>query len=122
MIDSVIIVCDNSPIGKNSAAEAVRLGSGFIALGEIIDCEIIFRGDAVLLFSKHIDPTKVKMDPLDEVVEMADLSDLPISLIDKDLEDLGLMKEDLVDYENLGIISHAEMIKKIEAASTCFRI
>ena len=47
MVESVVIISDQAPIGKNSVVEAIRIGSGFTALGEIIDCKIVFTGDAV---------------------------------------------------------------------------
>ena len=47
MVESAVIITDQSSIGKNSAVEAIRIGSGFVALGEIIDCKVIFMGDAV---------------------------------------------------------------------------
>jgi len=122
MIKSILILCDSSPIGKNSAVEAIRLGSGFVALGEEIPCEIVFMGDAVYLFNKNADPTTLNMDPNDETIEMADLSDLIVNILEDDLEAAGLTKEDLIDYENLHIISKRELIEKMKNADTSFRI
>ena len=120
MIESVVIICDKSPIGKNSAIEAIRLGSGFMGLGEEIDCKIIFTGDAVYLLSKHADPTAIGMDSYEEPLEMADLSDLELKVIDTSLKDAGLTKEDLIDYENLEIIDKEELANIIGGATTTF--
>ena len=122
MINSILILCDSSPIGKNSAVEAIRLGSGFVALGEEIPCEIVFMGDSVYLFNKNADPTAVNMDPSDETIEMADLSDLTVNILEEDLKATGLIREDLIEYENLHIISKKELIKKMNDADTTFRI
>ena len=65
MVESVVVISDQSPVGKNSAVEAIRIGSGFTALGEFIDCKIVFTGDAVYLFNKNCDPEAVGMDPLE---------------------------------------------------------
>jgi sulfur relay (sulfurtransferase) DsrF/TusC family protein len=121
MVESVLIISDRSPVGKNSAAEAIRIGSGFVALGEFIDCKIVLMGDAVYLFNKNASPEAVGMDSLDEVLEMADLSDLEVFIIDTALMDAGLTEEDLIDYENLKIIERDELINLIENARTCFR-
>ncbi|MFX0036744.1 MAG: DsrE family protein [Candidatus Hermodarchaeota archaeon] len=121
MIESVLIISDQSPIGKNSAAEAIRIGSGFVALGEYIECKIVFMGDAVYLLSKNAFPEAVGMDSMNEVLEMADLSDLELYVIDSSLYDAGLTKEDLIEYENLKIINFDELIELIEDANTCFR-
>ena len=121
MIDSVVIICNKSPIGKNSAIEAIRLGSGFMGLGEEIDCKIVLTGDAVYLVSKHADPTTVGMDSYEEALEMADLSDLELNVVDTSLNDAGLTTEDLIEYENLNIIDMARLTEIIEEAKTCFR-
>ncbi|MHA2051640.1 MAG: DsrE family protein [Promethearchaeota archaeon] len=111
MVESVVVISDQSPIGRNSAIEAIRIGSGFTALGEHIDCKIIFTGDAVYLFNKYCNPEVVGMDPLTEVLEIADLSDLEVYLIDSDL----------VEYENLKIISYDDLADLIANADTSFR-
>ena len=121
MVQSVLIISDQSPVGKNFAAETIRIGSGFVALGEFIDCKIVFMGDAVYLLNKNISPEAVGMDTTDEVLEMADLSDLELYVIDSALDDAGLSKEDLIDYENLKIINLDELTNLIENADTCFR-
>jgi len=121
MVESVVIITDQSPTGKNSAAEAIRIGSGFVALGEFINCQIVLTGDAVYLLNKNAKPTIVGMDPVDETIEMADLSDLELYVLDKSLKDAGLNVEDLIEYENLKVIDIDELINLIEQADTCFR-
>jgi len=121
MVESVVIISDQSPIGRNSAVEAIRIGSGFTALGEFIACKIVFMGDAVYLFNKNCDPEAVGMDPLAEVLEMADLSDLEVYLIESALNDAGLTREDMIEYENLKIIGYDELTDLIAAADVSFR-
>ena len=121
MIESVVIISDRSPVGINSASEAIRLGSGFVALGELIDCKIIYTGDAVYILSKSAHPEAVGLDSLDESLEIADLSDLELYALDTALEDAGLAADDLIDYENLKIINMEELTTIIEEADTCFR-
>lgn len=120
MVKSVVIISEQSPIGKNFALEAIRIGSGF-TLGESIDCKIILMGDAVYLFNKDCDPETVGMDSLDEVLEMADLSDLEVFIVEPALNDAGLTKEDIIDYEKLKIIDYNELTNLIAKADTCFR-
>lgn len=121
MVESVVIISDQSPIGRNSVVEAIRIGSGFTALGEFIDCKIVFTGDAVYLFNKNCDPEAVGMDPLTEVLEMADLSDLEVYIIESALTDAGLTKGDLIEYESLKIIGYDELTDLIDNADTSFR-
>ena len=121
MVESVVIITDQSPMGKNSALEAIRIGSGFVALGEYINCQIVFTGDAVYLLNKNAKPEAIGMDPLDEVMEIADLSDLELYVVDQALQDAGMSSDDLVEYENLKIITIDEVVDLIENADTSFR-
>jgi len=121
MIESVVIITDQSPMGKNSALEAIRIGSGFVALGEFVNCQIVFTGDAVYLLNKNAKPEAVGMDSLDEVMEIADLSDLELYVVDTALVDAGMSADDLVEYENLKIITIDEVVELIENADTSFR-
>ena len=121
MIESVVIITDQGPIGKNSALEAVRIGSGFVALGEYINCQIVFTGDAVYLLNKNARPKAVGMDTFDEIMEIADLSDLELYVVDEALQDAGMTTDDLVEYENLKVITTSEVVDLIENANTSFR-
>ena len=109
-----------SPFGKNSAAEAVRQGAGFVALGEMLECKVVFTGDSVYLLNKNVEPGAISMDPVDEIIEMADLSDLELYALDEALIDAGIDKEDLIDYENLCIISKEDLAGFILEADTTF--
>ncbi|MFX1312274.1 MAG: DsrE family protein [Promethearchaeota archaeon] len=121
MVESVLIISDQSPIGRNYAIEAIRIGSGFTALGEYIDCKVVFMGDAIYLFNKHSKPESVGLDPFTEVLEMADLSDLEVYIIESALTDVGLSRDDLIEYENLKIINYDDLVELIANADTCFR-
>ena len=121
MVKSVIILTDSTPVGKNSPLEAIRLGSGFMGLGEDIACKIVFRGDAVLTLSKTIDPTKVGIDSYAEHLEMAELSDLELCVVEEDLKARGLTTDDLVEFEFLKVVNLANVSEMIQAAETTFR-
>ncbi len=121
MIESVIIITDQSPMGKNSAIEAIRIGSGFVALGEYINCQIVFTGDAVYLLNKNAKPEAIGIDTLDETFEIADLSDLELYVVDTALEDAGMSAEDLIEYDSLKIITIDEVVDLMESADTSFR-
>ncbi|MBN1800653.1 MAG: DsrE family protein [Candidatus Lokiarchaeota archaeon] len=120
MVESVIIICNKSPIGKNSAIEVIRLGSGFMGLGEELDCKIVFTGDSVYMLNKQADPRATGGDSYEETLEMADLSDLELKVLDTALEEVGLSKVDLIDYENLSVISMRDLKGFIDDASSCF--
>ncbi|MFW9951707.1 MAG: DsrE family protein [Candidatus Thorarchaeota archaeon] len=121
MVESVVIITDQSPIGKNSAAEAIRIGSGFVALGEYVGCKVVFTGDAVYLLNKNADPKAVGTDSMEEILEMAELSDLELYVIDSALYEAGMTEQDLIEYENLKVINIDQLTELIEQTNTCFR-
>lgn len=102
-MESVLVMCNRGPFGSNSAYEAIRLGSGFMGLGEDINCKILFHGDAVLSVNKNLNSGKIGMDSFDDGMEMADLSELPIIVIEEDLITRGMTTADLFEFEDIPI-------------------
>jgi sulfur relay (sulfurtransferase) DsrF/TusC family protein len=121
-MDSVMIICDKGPFGTNTVFEAMRLGSGFLALGEDVDCKIVLIGDAVLFMKRNLDNNVLGMDSLEDGIEMADLSDLPVMLMREDMIERGMSESDLIDYENITIISKDEIASEMGSYSTVFRM
>lgn len=99
-MESVLVMCNRSPFGTNSAYESIRLGSGFMGLGEDINCKILFYGDAVLAVRKNLNSGKIGMDSYEEGLEMADLSELPIIVVEEDLITRGMTTGDLFEFED----------------------
>lgn len=124
MMESVLILCNKSPFGTNSAYEAIRLGAGFIALGEMLDCKIILYGDAVLAMHKNLDASKIGMDAFDEGLEMADLSELPILVTKEDMNRFSMTPDHLFVFEEVPIevISQTDIAKYIEEFDTVFQM
>ena len=106
---SILIMCKNSPFGTNSALEAIRLGAGFMGVGEDINCKIVFSGDAVLTMRKNLSPSIIGMDGMEDGLEMGDLTDLPIVLIQEDMAQRGMTAEDVIEYEELTIVPRTEI-------------
>ncbi len=121
MVESVVIVCDQSPVGKNTTAETVRLGSGFVALGEMLECKVVYLGDAVYLLAKDVDFGAIHQDPVAEILEMADLSELEIWVLDSALKDAGMTQDDLIEYEFLKVVGVKEIAEAIGEADVTFR-
>jgi len=121
MVKSVVILCEDSPIGKNSAIEAIRMGAGIMAVGDLEECKIIFMGDSVYFLSKNFDPEKVNMDVPSNIFRMMELSDLDVYVLDSALEIAGLKQSDLVDFENVKVASNKEISKFILEADVTYR-
>ncbi len=121
MVKSVVILCEDSPIGKNSAIEAIRMGAGIMAVGDLEECKIIFMGDSVYFLSKNFDPEKVNMDVPSNIFRMMELSDLDVYVLDSALEIAGLKQSDLVDFDNVKVASNKEISKFILKADVMYR-
>jgi sulfur relay (sulfurtransferase) DsrF/TusC family protein len=74
-----------------------------MGLGEEINCKILFHGDAVLSVKKNLNSNKIGMDSYEDGMEMADLSELPIIVIEEDLITRGMTTVDLFEFEDIPI-------------------
>ncbi len=119
-VQSIVILCDQSPVGTNAPAEAIRMGSGLKALGDTIGCKVIFTGDAVHIVSKNTNPGAVHADNFAEILEMAELSELPIYVVEDALADAGIAREDLITYTGLSVITMEDVAKLLAEADSCF--
>ena len=121
MVKSVVILCEDSPIGKNSAVEAIRLGAGIMAVGDLDRCKIVFMGDSVYFLSKNFDPTKVNRNAPTNIFRLMELSDLEIYVLDSALEIAGVNPSDLIEYDNVKVASMQEISKIILEADIMYR-
>lgn len=121
-MESVLILCDKGPFGTNPVFEAMRLGAGFLALEEDVDCKIVLMGDAVLFMRNNLRSDTLGMDSLEDGMEMADLSELPVVLIREDMIERGIAESDLIDYEYTEIINEIDLVKEMNSFSTIFRM
>ena len=117
----VVIVCEDSPIGKNSAIEAIRMGAGIMVLGDLDECKIIFIGDSVYLFNRSFNPESVNMDNMDNIFHMLELSDIEVFILDTALEIAGLSDKDIIEFENVKIASTKEISEYILKADFTYR-
>ena len=121
MVKSVVIICEDSPIGKNSTTESIRLGAGIMVLGDIEDCKIIFMGDSVYFLSKKLNPEVLNMESMDNIYRMMELSDIKIFALDSALDHAGISQNDLIDFEMINIATIKEISNYISQADAIFR-
>ena len=121
MVKSIVIICEQSPIGKNSAIEAIRMAAGIMAVGDLESCKVVFMGDAVLFLSKSFDPKAVNMDDFSNVFRLMELSDIEVFALDKALEVAGLTRSDLIDYDNVNVASIKDVSKFLLEADASYR-
>ncbi|MFW9897347.1 MAG: DsrE family protein [Candidatus Thorarchaeota archaeon] len=121
MVKSVVIICEESPIGKNSTMEAIRMGAGIMAVGDLDECKMIFMGDSVYFLSKNYDPEKVNRDSPSNIYRLIELSDLDVYALDTALEVAGIKESDLIDYDNVKVASMQEISKLILDSDLTYR-
>ena len=111
MVKSVVIICQDSPIGKNSITEAVRMGAGIMAVGDIESCNIIFMGDSVYFLSKKYNPTILNIEDSSNMFKMLELAEIGVYVLMDSLSASGLKETDLIDYEYLKIVDSTEIAR-----------
>lgn len=121
MMHSLVIIIDQSPIGRNSAVEAIRLAAGIISIGAIEDCKVVFMGDAVYFLNKDSNPKAVNMEPFSEIIKLLELSKLKIYVLKEALELAGLERSDLIPYDKLKLVSANEISQFILKSDASFR-
>lgn len=121
MVKSVVILCEDSPIGKNSALETIRMAAGIMAVGDLDECKIVFIGDSVYFLSKNFDPEKVNMETPSSIFRMMELSDFEVFALDSALEIAGIEPSDLIDFDNVKIASWKEISAFILEADVFYR-
>ena len=121
-MDSILILCDKSPFGTNLTAEAIRLTSGFLGLGPTIECKLVFDEDAVYFLSKDVTIDKLKVDSLEEPLELLDLVDATVYVVGSALEARGLSKDNLVDDLSIEIIDEVQLAEMITNCPSAFRM
>ena len=121
MVQSIVILCEDSPFGKNSVTESIRLASGLLAVGDIELCKVIFMGDAVHFLNKNLNPNALNVDPVDNIIRLMELSDLEIYAHDDALETAGLEIKDLIQNDNLKVVDMDIISKLILEAEMCFK-
>ena len=120
MVKNVVITCDNSPIGKNSALESIRMGAGISAVGDLDSVKIILIGDSVLLLSKNYNPKAVNMDEDSNIFRMLELADMEIYVLNTALEDLGMQESDLIEDGNIQVVDIGELADIFLKADTIY--
>lgn len=121
MVQSIVILCEDSPFGKNSVTESIRLASGLLAVGDIELCKVIFMGEAVHFLNKNLNPNALNVDPVDNIIRLMELSDLEIYAHDDALETAGLEIKDLIQNDNLKVVDMKIISKLILEAEMCFK-
>ncbi|MFX1444974.1 MAG: DsrE family protein [Promethearchaeota archaeon] len=121
MVDSIVIICEDSPFGKNSAVESIRMATGLLAVGDLDKCKVIFLGDAVYFLNKNLNPEILNLDSFSNIMRLIELSDLEIYVLDEALESADMSHSDLISNDNLKIVHNKELSNLILKADMSFK-
>jgi len=121
MVNSVVIICEDSPFGKNSVVESMRMAAGILAVGDIDKCKVILLKDAVYFMNKNLNPSALNVDNFTNIIRLIELSYLEIYIHDDALKTAGIEITDLILEENTKIIGTQEISQLIFEADMSFK-
>jgi sulfur relay (sulfurtransferase) DsrF/TusC family protein len=121
MVNSIVLICEDSPFGKNSVVESIRMATGILAVGDIDDCKVILLNDAVYFLSKNLSPESLEVDPFDNIMRLMELSDLEIYIHDLALEERGMEGSDLISGDNVRVVSMQKISQIIAESDMSFK-
>ncbi len=121
MVTSVVIICEDSPFGKNSVVESIRMAAGILAVGDIDQCKVILLKDAVYFMNKNLNSGALNVDNFTNIIRLIELSDIEIYIHDDALKAAGIEITDLILEENTKIIGTQEISQLIFEADMSFK-
>ncbi len=121
MANSIIIICEDSPFGKDSPVETIRMATGILAIGDIENCKVVFMKDALYFLNKKLNPDALQVDHFDNIMRLIKLSGLEIYVHDTAMEVAGLLRSDLLPIDNIKIVGIEEISQLILDADMSFK-
>ncbi len=121
MVNSIVIICEDGPFGKNSVLEAIRMAAGILAVGDVEICKIILLKDAVYFLDNKLNPKALNMDDFKNIMRLIELSELEIYIHNEALELAGINPSDLVLADNFKIIDFSKISELIIEAEMSFK-
>jgi len=121
MVNSVVIICEESPFGKDSIVEAFRMATGLLAVGDIDYVKIILMKDAIYFLNKGLDPEAINADSFTNIMRLIDFSEIEIYLHRDALRAAGLEPNDLIVKKNVKIVDLKQISQLILGADMTFK-
>ena len=121
IVDSVLIICEDGPFGKNSVEESIRMAAGLLAVGDIEDCKVILLKDAIYFLNKNLKPEALKMDDFANIKRLIELAELEIFIHNEALEIAGMKSSDLILKDNVNIVDIKKISQLILEANVSFK-
>ena len=121
MVNSVVIICEDGPFGKNSVVESIRMAAGILAVGDVEECKVILLKDAIYFLNTHLNPNALNRNDFANIIRLIELSDLEIYVHDEALEIAGIKSTDLILSDNIKIVDIKKISELILEADMSFK-
>ena len=121
MVDSIVILSEDSPFGKNSVMESIRMATGLLAVGDVDDVKVILMKDAIHFLSKHLKPEAINTDDFENLMKLIEYSEIEIFIHDDALKKAGLERDDLILNENIKVIDMKNIAQLVLEADMSFK-
>ncbi len=121
LVNSIVIICEDGPFGKNSVVESIRMAAGLLAVGDVEICKVILLRDAVYFLNKNLEPEAIKMDNFNNIFRLIELSELQLYVHDEALENVGIDFSDLILQDNIKVVDIKEIAQLISNADMSFK-
>ena len=121
MVDSIVIICEDSPFGKNSVVESIRMATGLLAVGDIEDVKVILLRDAIYFLNRNLKPETLNMKEFTNIFRLIELSGLEIYVHDEALKVAGIESTNLILNDNVKIVDIKKISQLILEANMSFK-
>jgi len=121
VVNSIVIICEDGPFGKNSVVESIRMAAGLLAVGDVEICKVILLRDAIYFLNKNLEPESLNMNSFDNILRLIELSELEIYVHDEAMRNLGIDISDLILQDNIKIVDIKEIAQLVLNADMSFK-
>lgn len=121
MVNSIVIICEDGPYGKNSVVESIRMAAGLLAVGDVEICKVILLRDAVYFLNNNLEPEILNMNNFDNILRLIELSELEIYVHNEALGNLGLEFNELILQDNVKVVGIKQIAQLILNADMSFK-
>lgn len=120
MPESVVIIFRQPPYGTVFNAEGFRVCTGLTALD--VETHAVFMDDAVYTLLKGQMPEEIHMGKLSKAIDPMIDFEVSVYIIKESLEERGISESELIENDEMKLISKGELSKLIVEADATFSI
>jgi len=120
MPESVVIIFRQPPYGTVFNAEGFRVCTGLTALD--VETHAVFMDDSCFTLLKGQEPEGIHMGDLSKAISPMIEFEVSVYVVKESLEERGIKEEELIENDEIKLISKTELSKLITEADVTFTI